>query len=146
MKTVSVKPADSKRQTFLVDASGQTLGRLATEIARVLRGKHKPNFAPHIDNGDSVVVVNAEKIRLTGNKLKDKIYFHHTKWIGGIKSIPAQDLLKTHPERILTFAVKGMLPKSKLGSKIAKSLHVYAGPDHMQQAQNPGTMPARLNK
>lgn len=146
MKTVSVKPVDFKKQTTIIDASGQTVGRLATEVARVLRGKHKPNFAPHIDCGDRVIVINAEKVVFSGNKMRNKIYHHHTKWIGGIKSIPAQDLFKQHPERVLESAIKGMLPKSKLGRQLHGSLRVYAGSEHPHKAQNPVPMPTRLKK
>ncbi len=143
MKTVSVKPADVKKQWTIVDASGKTLGRLATEVARVLRGKHKPEFTPHIDAGDYVVVVNAGKVRMSGVKTTDKFYFHHTGWIGGIKAISARDLLATKPERVLETAIKGMLPKSKLGRKICSNLHVYAGAEHPHKAQNPVAMPTR---
>ena len=143
MKTVSVKPADVKKQWMIVDAAGQTVGRLATEVARVLRGKHKADFAPHIDGGDFVVIVNAEKIKMSGLKHTDKFYFHHTGWVGGIKAISARDLLATKPERVVTAAVKGMLPKSKLGRKIAGNLKVYAGTDHPPKAQNPVPMVTR---
>lgn len=144
MKTHSVKPADVKKKWTIVDASGQTLGRLATEVARVLRGKHKPDFAPHIDGGDFVVVVNAEKVKMSGlNKTDDKFYFHHTGWIGGIKAISARDLLATKPDRVIASAVKGMLPKSKLGRKIAGNLKVYAGTEHPHKAQNPVPMATR---
>jgi large subunit ribosomal protein L13 len=143
MKTVSVKPADVKKQWTIVDASGKTLGRLATEVARVLRGKHKADFAPHIDGGDYVVVVNAGKVKMSGVKMSDKFYFHHTGYIGGIKAIAARDLLATKPERVVATAIKGMLPKSKLGRKISGNLHVYAGAEHPHKAQNPGAMPTR---
>jgi large subunit ribosomal protein L13 len=143
MKTVSVKPADAKKQWTIVDASGQTVGRLATEVARVLRGKHKADFTPHIDGGDFVVVVNADKVKMSGLKLSNKFYFHHTGWIGGIKAISAKDVLATNPERVVTAAIKGMLPKSKLGRKISAHLKVYAGTDHPHKAQNPAPMPTR---
>lgn len=143
MKTHSVKPADVKKAWTIVDATGQTVGRLATEVARVLRGKHKPDFAPHIDGGDFVVVVNADKIKMSGLKLANKFYFHHTGWVGGIKAISARDLLATKPERVVTSAIKGMLPKSKLGRKIAGNLKVYAGTDHPHKAQNPVPMVTR---
>jgi large subunit ribosomal protein L13 len=143
MKTHSVKPADVTKQWTIVDATGQTLGRLATEVARVLRGKHKPDFAPHIDGGDFVVVINAEKVKMSGLKLANKFYFHHTGWVGGIKAISASDLLATKPDRVVTSAVKGMLPKSKLGRKIAGNLKVYAGTDHPHKAQNPVPMVTR---
>lgn len=143
MKTVSVKPADVKKKWTIVDASGQTLGRLSTEVARVLRGKHKADFAPHIDGGDYVVVVNASKVKMSGVKTDDKFYFHHTGWIGGIKAIAAKDLLASKPERVLESSIKGMLPKSKLGRKIAGNLHVYAGAEHPHKAQNPVALPTR---
>lgn len=143
MKTHSVKPADVTKQWTIVDATGQTLGRLATEVARVLRGKHKPDFAPHIDGGDFVVVINAEKVKMSGLKLANKFYFHHTGWVGGIKAISASDLLATKPDRVVASAVKGMLPKSKLGRKIAGNLKVYAGTDHPHKAQNPVPMVTR---
>ncbi|MCX6118833.1 MAG: 50S ribosomal protein L13 [Proteobacteria bacterium] len=143
MKTVSVKPADVKKQWTIVDATGQTLGRLSTEVARILRGKHKANFAPHIDGGDFVVVVNAEKVNMSGLKLSNKFYFHHTGWIGGIKAISAQDVIASNPERVLTSAIKGMLPKSKLGRKMSNHLKVYSGTDHPHKAQNPVPMPTR---
>ncbi len=143
MKSVSVKPADTKKQWMIVDAAGQTVGRLATEVARVLRGKHKADFSPHIDGGDYVVVVNADKVKMTGLKMSDKFYFHHTGWIGGIKAISVKDLIATKPDRVVTAAVKGMLPKSKLGRKIAGNLKVYAGTDHPHKAQNPAPMVTR---
>ena len=143
MKTVSVKPADVKKQWTIVDASGKTLGRLATEIARILRGKHKADFAPHIDGGDYVVVVNAGKVKMSGVKMTDKFYYNHTGYVGGIKAITARDLLATKPERVVETAIKGMLPKSKLGRKIYGNLHVYAGAEHPHKAQNPVAMPTR---
>jgi len=144
MKTYSVKPAEVKKQWVVVDAAGQTLGRLASEVARVLRGKHKPSFTPHIDGGDYVVVVNAAKVKLTGNKLRDKLYQHHSGYIGGIKTIAAQDLLAKHPERIVERAVRGMLPKSKLGRTIGMHLKVYADANHPHTGQNPVAMKPRL--
>ncbi|MCX6127218.1 MAG: 50S ribosomal protein L13 [Proteobacteria bacterium] len=143
MKSVSVKPADVKKHWTIVDAAGQTVGRLATEVARVLRGKHKADFSPHIDGGDFVVIVNADKVKMTGLKMSDKFYFHHTGWVGGIKAISARDLIATKPERVVTAAIKGMLPKSKLGRKIAGHLKVYAGTDHPHKAQNPAPMVTR---
>lgn len=144
MKTHSVKAGEiGSKKWFVVDANGQTLGRLAVEVARVLRGKHKPTFTPHLDTGDGVIVVNAEKIVLTGNKLTDKLYHHHTGWMGGIKAISARDLLAKHPDRVITHAVKGMLPKNKLGRAIATHLRVYAGPQHGQESQKPEPMPVR---
>jgi large subunit ribosomal protein L13 len=143
MKSVSVKPADAKKQWMVVDAAGQTVGRLAVEVARILRGKHKPNFAPHIDGGDYVVVVNADKVKMSGLKMSNKFYFHHTGWVGGIKAIAAKDLIASKPERVVTSAIRGMLPKSKLGRKIASNLKVYVGTDHPHKAQNPAPMPTR---
>jgi large subunit ribosomal protein L13 len=146
MKTYSVKAADIKKSWIVVDAAGQTVGRIATEIARILRGKHKPNFTPHLDCGDAVVVINAEKVVLTGNKMKDKFYHHHSGYMGGIKSIAAKDLLAKHPERIIQSAVKGMIPHTKLGNKIMKHLRVYAGTEHEHTAQNPTPAKPRLAK
>jgi len=137
MKTFSAKPAEVRRDWFVVDASGQTLGRLATEIATRLRGKHKPEYTPHVDTGDYIVVVNAEKIRVTGNKLKDKLYQHHTGYIGNLKTINLEDLLAKAPEQVITKAVKGMLPKNKLGAAMIKKLRVFAGPEHDHAAQQP---------
>ena len=137
MKTVSTKPAEVKRTWYVVDAEGKTLGRLATEIARRLRGKHKPEYTPHVDTGDYIVVVNAEKIRVTGNKEKDKIYYKHTGYVGNLKAIPLGKLRKTHPDRIISQAVKGMLPRNPLGRAMFSKLKVYAGPEHNHQAQQP---------
>ncbi len=137
MSTFSAKPADVEHDWYLVDASGRTLGRMATEIALRLRGKHKPIYTPHVDTGDYIVVVNAAKIRVTGNKLKDKIYYHHTGYIGNLKSISLEDLLAKSPELVIKKAVKGMLPKNKLGAAMLKKLRVYSGPDHDHAAQQP---------
>ncbi len=137
MTTVSTKPADVRREWFLVDADGKTLGRLATEIARRLRGKHKPEYTPHVDTGDYIVVVNAEKIHVTGNKLKQKIYHSHTGYIGNLKSITLEKQLQKAPERVIEHAVKGMMPRNKLGRAMFKKLRVYAGPEHQQQSQQP---------
>ena len=137
MKTFSAKPAEVRRDWYVVDATGKTLGRLSTEIARRLRGKHKPEYTPHVDTGDYIVVVNAEKIRVTGNKLKDKMYHHHTGYIGNLKSVPLEKLLETHPERALERAVKGMLPRGPLGRKMLSKLRVFAGPEHPHAAQQP---------
>lgn len=143
MKTHSVKAGDLKKKWVIVDATDQVLGRLATEIARNLRGKNKAIFTPHLDTGDGVIVINAEKVRLTGKKMTDKIYAHHTGYIGGVKAIRAKDLMASHPTRILTAAVKGMLPKNKLGRELAKHLRVYAGATHTQESQKPVPMPPR---
>ncbi|MDG0996878.1 MAG: 50S ribosomal protein L13 [Gammaproteobacteria bacterium] len=140
MKTTSTKPADVVRQWFLVDATNKTLGRLSTEIAHRLRGKHKPEFTPHVDTGDYIIVVNAEKIRVTGNKLNDKMYYHHTGYIGNMKKTNLADLLDEHPERVIETAVKGMLPKNPLGRAMFSKLKVYAGPEHKHQSQQPETL------
>ncbi len=137
MKTFSAKPAEVRREWLLVDATGKTLGRLASEIATRLRGKHKPEFTPHVDTGDYVVVVNAEKLRVTGNKLNDKLYHSFTGYIGNIKSARLSDMLKHHPERVVQIAVKGMLPRGPLGRAQFKKLKVFGGPDHPHQAQQP---------
>ena len=137
MKTFSAKPAEVRRDWYVVDATGKTLGRLSTEIARRLRGKHKPEFTPHVDTGDYIVVVNAEKIRVTGNKLKDKVYHHHTGYIGNLKSVSLDKMLAETPERVLQKAVKGMLPRGPLGRQMLGKLRVFAGPSHKHAAQQP---------
>jgi large subunit ribosomal protein L13 len=137
MKTFSAKPAEVTRQWYVVDAEGKTLGRLATEIARRLRGKHKPEYTPHVDTGDYIVVVNAEKVRVTGNKTQDKMYHHHTGYIGNLKSINFAKLQQKAPERIIQLAVKGMMPKNPLGRAMQRKLKVYAGPNHGHAAQQP---------
>ena len=137
MKTFSATPSTIKRDWYVVDATGQTLGRLATEIARRLRGKHKAEYTPHIDTGDYIVVVNAERIRVTGNKLKGKIYHHHTGYPGGLKSITLEKQLVKAPERVIESAVKGMLPKNPLGRAMYRKLKVYVGPEHQHTAQQP---------
>ncbi|PKG39002.1 50S ribosomal protein L13 [Psychromonas sp. Urea-02u-13] len=137
MKTFVAKPADVKREWFVVDAEGKTLGRLATEIALRLRGKHKVEYTPHVDTGDYIIVVNAEKITVTGNKAKGKIYYHHTGFIGGIKAINFEDLIQRAPERVIEKAVKGMLPKGPLGRAMYRKLKVYAGTEHQHSAQQP---------
>jgi large subunit ribosomal protein L13 len=137
MKTFSAKPAEVRRDWYVVDATGKALGRLSTEIARRLRGKHKPEYTPHVDTGDYIVVVNAGKIRVTGNKLKDKMYHHHTGYIGNLKSKNLETLLDETPERVLQYAVKGMLPKGPLGRKMFSKLRVFAGPEHDHAAQQP---------
>ena len=137
MKTYTAKPQDIRREWHLVDATDKTLGRLATEVARRLRGKHKPTFTPHMDTGDHIVVVNAEKVKVTGNKLNDKYYHWHTGYIGDLKSVNLGDLLEKHPERAIQYAVKGMMPKNPLGRAMLKKLHVYAGPEHPHAAQQP---------
>lgn len=137
MKTFSAKPAEVKRDWYIIDADGKTLGRLATEVARRLRGKHKPEYTPHVDTGDYIVIVNAEKIRVTGNKLKDKMYHHHTGYIGNLKSISLEKQLQKAPARVIETAVKGMLPKNPLGRAMFRKLKVYAGPEHAHTAQQP---------
>ncbi len=137
MTTVSTKPAEVRRDWFLVDAADKTLGRLASQIAHRLRGKHKPEYTPHVDTGDYIIVVNAERIRVTGNKMKDKMYHHHTGYIGNLKSISLEKLLDKAPERVIEHAVKGMLPKNSLGRDMFRKLRVYAGPEHQHTAQQP---------
>lgn len=137
MKTFSAKPETVKRDWYIVDADGKTLGRLATEIARRLRGKHKAEYTPHVDTGDYIVVVNAEKIRVTGNKAKDKMYYNHSGFIGGLKSISFEKLIAKKPEQVIERAVKGMLPKNPLGRAMFRKLKVYAGPNHQHTAQQP---------
>ena len=137
MTTVSTKPAEVRREWYVVDAEGKTLGRLASELARRLRGKHKAQYTPHVDTGDYIVVINAEKVRVTGNKRQDKMYHHHTGYIGNLKSINLEKLLDKAPERVLNHAVKGMLPRNPLGRAMLKKLRVYAGPEHCHQAQQP---------
>ena len=135
--TVSAKPAEVKRDWFVVDAEGKTLGRLASEIALRLRGKHKPIYTPHVDTGDYIVVVNAEKVRVTGKKATDKMYYRHTGYVGNLKSISFEKLIDKSPERVIELAVKGMLPKNPLGRDMYRKLKVYAGPEHNHQAQQP---------
>jgi len=138
--TVSAKPAEVRRDWFLVDAQDKTLGRLATEIARRLRGKHKPIYTPHVDTGDYIVVINAEKIRVTGNKMQNKMYHHHTGYVGNLKSISLEKQLEKAPERVLDSAVRGMLPRSPLGRTMMKKLRIFAGSEHTHQAQQPQTL------
>ncbi len=137
MKTYTPKASEIHRRWWLVDAEGKVLGRLATEIARILRGKHKPTFATHMDMGDHVVVVNAEKVRLTGNKAEQKTYFRHTGYIGSERHIPFQEMIEKHPERVIELAVKGMMPKNNLGRLMQKKLRVYAGAEHPHEGQQP---------
>lgn len=137
MKTYMASPDKIERKWYVVDAEGCTLGRLSSEIAKVLRGKNKPEFTPHIDTGDYVVVVNAEKIKVTGKKLEQKIYYHHSDYVGGFRETTLAEMMDKKPEKVIELAVKGMLPKGPLGSAMLKKLHVYAGPDHEQQAQKP---------
>ncbi len=137
MKTRSIKPTDIKREWWLVDAEGVVLGRLASEVARRLRGKHKPTFAPHLDTGDHVVVVNASKLVLTGNKLTQKVHYRHSGYPGGLRELPYSKLLATKPEMAVEKAVRGMLPRNRLGRAMLKKLKVYAGPEHPHGAQSP---------
>ena len=137
MKTFSAKPEEVRHDWYVVDAADKTLGRLATELALRLRGKHKPIYTPHVDTGDNIVVVNASRIRVTGNKLKDKMYYRHTGYIGNLKSTNLEKLLEEHPEQALQFAVKGMLPKNRLGRAMIKKLRIFAGPEHTHAAQQP---------
>jgi large subunit ribosomal protein L13 len=143
MKTISAKADDVKRDWFLVDADGKTLGRLATEIARRLRGKHKTIYTPHVDTGDYIVVINAEKVRVSGNKAKDKMYYHHSGYMGGIKATNFSDMIERSPERVIELAVKGMLPRNPLGREMYRKLKVYAGPQHQHAAQQP--QPLEIN-
>lgn len=137
MKTYSQKESEVQRDWYVIDATDQTLGRLATQIATLLRGKHKPTFSPNLDGGDFVVVVNAEKVHLTGRKPDQKMYYRHSGYPGGFKAIPYQRMLARHPDRILRFAVKGMLPKTRLGRRQLLKLKIYAGPTHPHAAQQP---------
>ncbi len=136
-KTYTAKPDEVEREWFVVDAADKTLGRLATEVASVLRGKHKPEFTPHIDMGDFVIVVNAEKVNVTGRKMDQKIYYRHSGYPGGIRGVTLRRQLETFPERVIESAVKGMLPRGRLGRKMFKKLKVYAGPEHPHDAQQP---------
>jgi len=137
IKTYAPKPEDIQREWFVVDAKDQTLGRLASQIAHILRGKHKPTFSPHMDVGDFVIVINCEKIRVTGNKLDSKMYWRHSGYPGGITGVTLRDQLKNHPERVIEAAVRGMLPKNKLGHAMFKKMKVYAGESHPHEAQQP---------
>jgi large subunit ribosomal protein L13 len=136
-RTYVTKPEDIQRKWYVVDASGQTLGRLASEIARIVRGKHKPIYSPSIDVGDFVIVINADKIHVTGRKLDQKVYYRHSGYPGGLKEVSLRRMLEEHPSRAIEHAVRGMLPKTRLGQKMISKLKVYAGPDHPHQAQQP---------
>lgn len=137
MKTFTAKPETVNRDWYVVDADGKTLGRLATEIARRLRGKHKAEYTPHVDTGDYIIVVNAKKVAVTGNKREDKIYYRHTGYIGGIKQATFEEMIARHPERVIEVVVKGMLPKGPLGRAMYRKMKVYAGSDHNHAAQQP---------
>ena len=140
MKSFMASPSTVERKWYVVDAEGKTLGRLASEVANVLRGKNKPTYTPHIDTGDYVIVVNAEKIQVTGKKLDQKIYYRHSDYVGGMKEATLREMMQKKPEFVITHAVKGMLPKGPLGRQMLKKLHVYAGPEHNHAAQKPETL------
>ena len=137
MKSFMASPATIERKWYVVDATDKTLGRLASEVAKVLRGKNKPIFTPHIDTGDYVIIVNAEKVQVTGKKLDQKVYYHHSDYVGGMKETTLREMMAKKPEKVIELAVKGMLPKGPLGRSMLNKLHVYAGPDHEQVAQKP---------
>lgn len=137
MKTFMASPATIDRKWYVVDATDMTLGRLASEVAKVLRGKNKPIFTPHIDCGDNVIVINAEKIKVTGKKMDQKVYYHHSDYVGGLKEATLREKLAKKPEQVIELAVKGMLPKEPLGRQMFTKLHVYAGPEHKHEAQKP---------
>ena len=140
MSSYIAKPSEIERKWYILDAEGKTLGRLCSEAASILRGKKKPIFTPYIDTGDYVIVINAEKIAVTGKKMEDKMYFRHSDYIGGVTEMPLKEKLATKPEEVIELAVKGMLPKGPLGNQMYTKLHVYAGPDHEQAAQKPETL------
>ena len=137
MKTFMASPATIDRKWYVVDATDMTLGRLASEVAKVLRGKNKPIFTPHIDCGDNVIVINAEKIKVTGKKMDQKVYYHHSDYVGGLKEATLREKLAKKPEQVIELAVKGMLPKGPLGRQMFTKLHVYSGPEHKHEAQKP---------
>ena len=137
MKTYMANPDKIERKWYVVDAEGATLGRLASEIAKVLRGKNKPEYTPHIDTGDYVIVVNAEKVKVTGKKLQQKVYYNHSDYVGGMRETTLAELLAKKPEKVIELAVKGMLPKGPMGRDMIKKLHVYTGPEHANRAQKP---------
>ena len=137
MKSFMASPATIERKWYVVDATGYTLGRLSSEIAKVLRGKNKPIFTPHVDTGDYVIVVNADKVKVTGKKLQQKVYYNHSDYVGGMRETTLAEMLAKKPEKVVELAVKGMLPKGPLGRAMIKKLHVYAGPEHNNQAQKP---------
>ena len=137
MKSFMASPATIDRKWYVVDAEGQTLGRLASEVAKVLRGKNKPEFTPHVDTGDYVIVINAEKVKVTGKKMDQKVYHHHSAYVGGMKEVTLKEKMAKKPEQVIELAVKGMLPKGPLGRQMYTKLHVYAGSEHKHQAQKP---------
>jgi large subunit ribosomal protein L13 len=140
VRTISAREQDIQRDWYVIDAQGQTLGRLATRVATILRGKHKPIFTPHVDCGDYVIIVNAEKVHVTGQKMTQKKYYRHSGYPGGLKEVTLRDQLRTFPDRVLEAAVRGMLPKNRLGRQMFKKLKIYAGPSHPHQAQQPKSM------
>ena len=137
MNTFMASPSTIERKWYVVDATGYTLGRLAANVAAVLRGKNKPTFTPSLDTGDYVIIVNADKVKVTGKKLDQKVYYNHSEYVGGMKETTLKEMMEKHPERVIELAVKGMLPKGPLGRQMYTKLHVYAGPDHEQAAQKP---------
>ncbi|MBQ7607701.1 MAG: 50S ribosomal protein L13 [Desulfovibrionaceae bacterium] len=145
MKTFSPTPKDIKRDWYVVNAENQVLGRLASQIAHRLRGKHKPEYAPHMDNGDYIIVVNCGKIKVTGTKMHNKMYYRHSGWVGGLKTTPLADMLAKKPEQVLMNAVRGMLPKTKLGRAMLKKLKIYTGAEHPHSAQNPQPLTLPFN-
>jgi large subunit ribosomal protein L13 len=144
MKTFMAKAEEVKRKWYVVDADGKPLGRLASEVAKILRGKNKPTFTPHVDTGDHVIVLNAEKVLLTGNKLDQKVYRHHSGWPGGLKEVAYRQLIAAKPEKVIELAVKGMLPKNSLGRAMFRKLKVYKGAEHEHQAQQPEALEIKL--
>ena len=140
MKTFMANAQTVERKWYVVDADGMTLGRLASQVAAILRGKNKPTYTPHVDTGDNVIIINASKIVLTGKKLDQKIYYHHSEYVGGMKEATLREMMQKKPEFVITHAVKGMLPKGPLGRQMLKKLHVYAGPEHNHAAQKPETL------
>ena len=144
MKTFMANPDKIDRKWYLVDAEGLDLGRMASEVAKILRGKNKPEYTPHIDTGDYVIIVNAEKVKITGKKLDQKMYYHHSDYVGGMKETVMRDMLQKKPTYVVEHAIKGMLPKGPLGKKCLAKLHVYAGPDHEHQAQKPEALTLSL--
>ncbi len=140
MKTFMANPAKIERKWYVVDATGMTLGRLASEVAKILRGKNKPEFTPHVDTGDYVIITNAEKVTVTGKKLDQKVYYHHSDYVGGMKETTLREMLNKKPEKVVELAVKGMLPKGPLGRQMMTKLHVYTGAEHNHQAQKPETL------
>lgn len=146
MKSFMASPSTIERKWYVVDATGHTLGRLSSEIASILRGKNKPTFTPHMDTGDYVIIVNADKIKVTGKKMDQKIYYNHSEYVGGMRETKLKEMMTKKPESVITLAVKGMLPKGPLGRSMIKKLHVYAGPEHEQAAQKPEVLEIKSSK